>query len=85
VILGGLGAAALALLIRPGQKWRALLVGIVVGFACPVVIAIVLDIILPKNNDRMGLALFGFMFAMLGMFAGVMAGNAVSSPAKHSR
>lgn len=85
VILGGLGAAALALLIRPGQKWRAPLVGIVVGFACPVVIAIVLDIILPKNNDRMGLALFGFMFAMLGMFAGVMAGNAVSSPAKHSR
>lgn len=71
-IFGGLGAAALTFLVRSGQKWPAPLVGTVVGFACPVATTIALGIILSKNNDRMGLVIFGFMFAMLGALAGFL-------------
>ncbi|HSZ63227.1 MAG TPA: hypothetical protein VK828_15600 [Terriglobales bacterium] len=81
-IFGGLGAAALTFRIRSGQKWPVPLVGIVVGFACPVATTIALGITLPKHYDRMGLVLFGFMFAMLGTLAGFLTGLAVAPQAK---
>lgn len=80
-IFGGLGAAALTFLVRPG-KWPAPLVGTVAGFACPVATTIALGIILPKNNDRMGLVILGFMFAMLGTLAGFLTGLALAPQAK---
>ena len=79
VLFGALGAAALTFLVRPGQQLRALAVGVLVGFACPVAFFGALMFILPQNEGTMGWYLFGFIFAMTGMFAGIMAGNSIGS------
>jgi hypothetical protein len=76
---GAIGAAFLTLLVRPGQKVRALVVGLLVGFGTPAAFFWGLAIVLPKNEATMGYALFGLVFAMTGAFAGIVAANAVKS------
>lgn len=70
VALGAIGAAFMSLLVRPGQKFRALPSCFLLGG---------LAIVLPKNEATMGYVLFGMIFAMAGAFAGIMAANSLKS------
>jgi hypothetical protein len=77
VAFGAIGAAFMSLLVRPGQKFRALLVGLLVGGGSPAAFFWGLAIVLPKNEATMGYVLFGMIFAMAGAFAGIMAANSL--------
>ncbi len=79
VVFGAIGAAFMSLLVRPGQKGRALAVGLLVGFASPAAFFWGLAIVLPKNEATMGYGLFGMILGLAGAFAGVMAANSLKS------
>src|ERR1700758_1390508 len=59
IAFGAIGAAFMTLLVRPGQKLRALVVGLLVGFGTPAAFFSGLAILLPKNEATMGYVLFG--------------------------
>jgi len=69
----------MSLLVRPGQKARALLVGLLVGGGSPAAFFWGLAMVLPKNEATMGYVLFDMIFAMAGAFAGIMAANSLKS------
>jgi hypothetical protein len=50
IAFGAIGAAFMTLLVRPGQKLRALVVGLLVGFGTPAAFFSGLAILLPKNE-----------------------------------
>jgi hypothetical protein len=79
IAFGAIGAASMTLLVRPGQKLRALVVGLLVGFGTPAAFFSGLAILLPKNEATMGYVLFGMIFAMTGAFAGIVAANSLKS------
>jgi hypothetical protein len=82
---GGLGAAALTFLVRPGQKFRAVVVGTVTGLGCPAAFFAALALILPKNEATLGWVFGGIIYGGIGIFAGVVAGNTIASYPAPSR
>ena len=78
-VFGGIGAGAMTLWVQPGQTFRAITLGVVVGLGAPAGFFAALAIFLPKNEATMGWVLFGMVFAMTGAFAGVMAANLLKS------
>ena len=80
VVFGVLGATALTFLASPAKKTRTLLVGIAIGFACPLAFFGALIVLQgPKNEGVAGWVLYGFIFVLTGAFAGFEAGKAVLS------
>lgn len=79
VAFGTVGAAALTFLAWQGHTLRAFAVGIAIGFLCPAVFFAGMFFLLPKNEGSLGWVLFGVIFSMTGIFAGVMAANAIAS------
>jgi hypothetical protein len=80
VVFGGLGATALIFLASPAKKIRTLLVGIVIGFACPLAFFGALIVLQgPKKEGVAGWVIYGSIFALTGALAGFEAGKAVLS------
>ena len=80
VLFGALGATALTFLASPAKKTRTLLVGIVIGFACPLAFFGALIVLQGlKNEGVAGWVIYGFIFALTGALAGFEAGKAVLS------
>ena len=85
VVFGTIGAAALAFLVRPGQRIRALVVGSLVGFGCPAAFFVALALILPKNEGTPVWIFAAMIYGGTGAFAGITAANAIGSRLQSSR
>ena len=74
VLFGAVGAAVMTFLLPPGNLFRSVLVGIVVGFVVPAGVFWVWANALPKNEATMGYYLAGMVFGSAGFVAGVIIG-----------
>src|SRR3981081_2038411 len=71
-LMGAFGAAIMTLVVQPGKKLSAMIVGFVGGSGVPLIVFWGLAVLLPKSEGTLGSALFGFVFAVPSGIAGII-------------